>query len=159
MRRVALIGSLAREPYKEVTRFSPYRRAGIALWHECKDIDLALWLGRLDGLDALRRVKNKALRHMFEQTGFSVADHQLDVFVLERGSDRYLGRLCRFNQCPKGKGECAAPGCGAAPFLQQHEDFRWRPDSLVGALTLFDRASASVARAADLPLGLFAPEV
>jgi hypothetical protein len=32
VRRVALIGSLAREPYKEVPRFSPYRRAGIALW-------------------------------------------------------------------------------------------------------------------------------
>lgn len=159
MRRVALIGSLAREPYKEVPRFSPYRRAGIALWHECKDIDLALWLDRLDGLDALRRAKNKALRGLFEQTGVSAADHQIDAFVLEPGSNRYLGRLCRFNQCPKGKRECAAPGCGASPFLKQHEDFRWSPDSLAGALTLFDRASGNIARAADLPLGLVAPEV
>ena len=152
VRMVALIGSLAREPYKEVPRFSPYRRARIALWHECKDVDLALWLDRLDGLDALRRAKNKALRDLFQQTGFSVADHQIDVFVLEPGSDRYLGRLCRLNQCPKGKRECAAPGCGAAPFLRQYEEFRWRPDSLAGALTLFGRASGSIARAADLPL-------
>lgn len=159
VRRVALIGSLARQPYKEVPRFSPYRHAGIALWHECKDIDLALWLDRLDRLDALRRAKNKALRGLFEQAEFGVADHQIDAFTLEPGSDRYLGRLCRFNQCPKGKRECAAPGCGAAPFLRQHEDFRWRPNSLVGALTLLDRASDSIARAADLPLGLFAPKV
>jgi len=38
---VALIGSLAVAPSKEVPRFSPYSRARIALWHECKDVDLA----------------------------------------------------------------------------------------------------------------------
>ena len=41
---VALIGPVARQPSKEVPRFSPWRRAGIALLHECKDVDFALYL-------------------------------------------------------------------------------------------------------------------
>ena len=35
---VSLIGSVARAPCKEVPRFGPYRRARVALWHECKDL-------------------------------------------------------------------------------------------------------------------------
>jgi hypothetical protein len=35
----------------------------------------------------------------------------------------YLGRLCYFAQCPKGKPDCRVEGCGAMPFLKQHEDF------------------------------------
>lgn len=151
---VALIGSLAAAPYKEVPRFTTYRRARIALWHECKDLDLALWLEHLRGLDGLRRAKVRALRELFEESGSGVADHQVDVFVFEPGTDRYLGRLCRFNRCPKGKDACRVPGCGATKFLRQHEDFRWRPESLAEdrILRLFDRAAGRLARAADLPL-------
>ena len=57
---VSLIGSVARAPWKEVTRFGPYRRARVVLWHECKDVDLALWLEHLDSLDGLRRAKARA---------------------------------------------------------------------------------------------------
>ena len=51
----------------------------------------------------------------------AVAAHQVDVFVLEPGTDRCLGRLCGFNACPKGKRERLVPGCGGTPFLRQHE--------------------------------------
>ncbi len=151
---VALIGSLAAAPWKEVPRFSPYRRARIALWHECKDVDLAVWLTDLKNLNGLRRAKDRTLRELYDASEIGVAPHQVDVFVLEPGTDRYLGRLCQFNRCPKGKTECLVPGCGATGFLRQHEDFRWRPESLAAdrALRLFDRASGQVARAADLPL-------
>jgi len=151
---VALIGSLARAPWKEVPRFSPYRRARIALWHECKDADLAVWLTDLSDLDGLRKAKDRALRQLFEVTGIGVAAHQLDIFILDPDTNRYLGRLCRFNRCPKGKQECLVPGCGAAKFLQQHEDFQWRPESLAEnrMVRLFDRSSGPPARAADLPL-------
>ena len=118
---VALIGSLAVPPWKEVPRFSPYRRARIALWHECKDVDLAVWLTDLSDLDGLRRAKGRALRNLYEETGNGTASHQVEVFVLEPGTDRYLGRLCSFNRCPKDKRECLAPGCGATKFLRQHE--------------------------------------
>lgn len=154
VRAIALIGSLAKAPFKEIPRFSEYRRAGVALWHECKDVDLAVWLDRLEGLAAMRAAKGKALRKLYKQVGFSVADHQVDAFLLEPGSDRYLGRLCGYNLCPKGKADCGAPGCGATQFLKQHEGFLWRPDSLTGAVILFDRATNCSARAADLTLPL-----
>ena len=32
----------ARPLWKEVPRFPTYRRAGIALWHECADLDIAI---------------------------------------------------------------------------------------------------------------------
>jgi len=151
---VALIGSVAAAPWKEVPRFAPYRRARIALWHECKDLDLALWLAHMRDLDGLRRAKNRALRDLHEENGAGVASHQFDVFVLEPGTDRYLGRLCEFNRCPKGKPECLVAGCGAVPFLRQHEEFRWRPRALARdrAVPLFDRARGRLGRAVDLPL-------
>ena len=151
---VALIGSLAVSPWKEVPRHSPYRRARIKLWHECKDVDLAVWLTVLGELDGLRKAKDRALRQLFEEAGIGVASHQLDVFILDPGTDRYLGRLCRFNRCPTGKRECLVPGCGATKFLQQHEDFHWRPESLAEdrIARLFDRAGGRIARAADLSL-------
>lgn len=151
---VALIGSVAKAPWKEVPRFTPYRRAGIALWHECKDVDLAVWLAHFRDLNGLRRAKDRVLRGLHEETGASVASHQVDVFVLDPGTDCYLGRLCQFNRCPKGKAECLVPGCGAMKFLRQHEGFGWRPDSLAAdrVVQLFDRATGRLGRAADLPL-------
>ena len=151
---VALIGSVAAAPWQEVPRFAPYRRARIALWHECKDLDLAVWLAHLRDLDGLRRAKDRALRDHFARTGAGVASHQLDVFVLEPGSDRYLGRLCQFNRCPKGRPECLVAGCGAAALLRQHEGFRWQPQALAGdrAVRLFDRGTGQIRCAAELPL-------
>lgn len=151
---VSLIGSLAREPWKEVPRFQPWRRAGIELWHECKDIDLALWLDDPGDLNGLRRIRAKALQDMLKRDGLGVASHQVDGFVFEPGTDRYLGRLCDFNACPKGKRECRVPGCGEVAFLRQHEDFEWWPEALADdrSVRLFDRVSGTVRRAADLPL-------
>jgi len=148
---VSLIGSTASAPWKEVPRFSPYRRADVELWHECKDLDLAVWLTRTNELNILRKIKDKALREMYDETGIGVASHQTDTFVLEFGTDRYLGRLCAFNRCPKEKRECLVVGCGDIPFLQQHQDFAWREDSIAPerSIVLFDRASGQIRRAAD----------
>ncbi|MCY3755431.1 MAG: hypothetical protein OXG99_15255 [Alphaproteobacteria bacterium] len=89
-----------------------------------------------------------------ERRRIGVAAHQVDVFILEPGTDRYLGRLCAFNACPKGKRECLVSGCGDMPFLRQHDEFEWWADTLApgGAVRLFDRASGTVATAASLPL-------
>ena len=65
----------------------------------------------------------------------------MEAFLLEPGTGRYLGRLCGYNACPKGKPGCAVPGCGAVPHLRQHEGFRFFDDALVGAVVLFDRAA------------------
>ena len=151
---VSLIGSVARDPWKEVPRFAPYRRARIELWHECKDVDLALWLSDMGNLNDLRRARARALRAAVDENRIGVATHQVDAFILEPGTDRYLGRLCDFNACPRGKPECRTPGCGNVEFLRQHEEFRWWPESLAEgrAVRLFDRAAQTHRLAADLPL-------
>ena len=55
----------------------------------------------------------------------------------------YLGRLCTYGECPKGKPDCRVPGCGAAPFLKQHQGFVLDPGSFAEgkAVVLFDRAA------------------
>lgn len=81
---------------------------------------------------------------LLDETGFGVAHHQVDAFLIDPGSDRYLGRLCHFGTCPKGKPECRVPGCGSALFLRQHEEFVFDPRSLDPSrcTLLFDRARA-----------------
>ena len=96
---IVLFGSVGNPLWKEVPRFRSYRRAGIALWHECADVDIAVWLNRLDRLREMRRNVNRALPVILEDTGYGVASHQLDIFVLEPGTDRYLGRMCQFKAC------------------------------------------------------------
>ena len=151
---IAVIGSVAKPLWKEVPRFAPYRRRGIPLWHECKDLDLALWLDDLTVLGELRRAKAAALRAEHEcQQDFGVADHQVDVFLFEPGSDAYLGRLCNFNRCPKSRPECAVPGCGATPFLRQFPEFEVDGDILAGVegSMLYTRADGIRCSATDFP--------
>ena len=151
---IAVIGSVAKPLWKEVPRFAPYRRLGIPLWHECKDLDLALWLEDLIDLGALRRSKAVALRSEHEkQPDFGVADHQVDVFLFEPGTDVYLGRLCNFNRCPKSRPECAVPGCGATPFMRQFPNFEVHADILsnVEKATLYTRAGGIQRSASELP--------
>jgi len=151
---IVLFGSVAIPLWKEVPRFSEYRRKGIAVWHECKDVDVAVWLSRTDQLNALRKAKARALTRLFDEKNIGVASHQMDVFVMEPGSDRYLGRLCDFARCPNTKRECMVEGCGAIGHLQQHERFVLSPDALAEGRTilLFDRKTNLIRRAADVPV-------
>jgi hypothetical protein len=118
------------------------RQAGALLWHEAKDVDLAVWVSALDQLKALQRARARALNDLFDDLEMGVAHHQVDVFLLEPGSDRYLGRLCHFGVCPKHKPECLVEGCGSSPFLRQHEDFAFDHRPLARqSVVLFDRAT------------------
>lgn len=154
VRSVAVVGSVAKPLWKEIPRFWEFRREGIEVWHECSDLDLALWIDSQERLGALRRSASKALR-LRHPSGAetNVVDHQLDVFLIEPGSGRYLGRLCRFNACPKQKRECLEPGCGEIPFNQQFSDFILSPDLLEPAryATLYRRGEGRLRLALDLP--------
>lgn len=152
---IAVIGSVAKALWKEVPRFSEFRRAHIEIWHECSDLDLAVWLTSQRRLDELRRAAALAMRTAFEAgTGVSVVGQQLDVFMIEAGSDRYLGRLCSFNTCPKQKRDCAVPGCGAIPFNKRVAGFAPYPDLLAPAeyATLYRKGAGRLRSALDLPL-------
>ena len=104
----------------------------------------------------MRRTRDRALREAYlAGVGMSVANHEFDVFLFEPGSDRYLGRLCSFSQCPKGKPDCLVPGCGTIPFNKRIEDFTPREDLLAQAsqAMLYARGVGLLRSALDLPTG------
>ena len=129
--KVVLFGSVACPLKEEKPRDRKYRRTGSSMLHICKDIDLAVWVSELGCLRALQKASSRALKLLFEVRNIGVAHHQVDIFVMEPGSNRYLGRLCSYKLCPKGKPECRVPGCGSTPLLRQHEDFRLSASALL----------------------------
>jgi hypothetical protein len=151
---VAVIGSVAKSLWKEVPRFREFRRAGIEVWHECRDVDLAVWISSRLRLGALRRARDLALRRAFESgRGPGTANHQVEIFLIEPGTDKYLGRLCDFNECPKGKPDCEVPGCGAVPFNRRVDGFVPHADMLASAsyAMLYRRGAGRLRSALDLP--------
>ena len=152
---VAVIGSVAKPLWKgdsKVQRIPPAAYRGLA---RCGDLDLALWIDSQHRLGELRRRRDRALREAFEAgADTSVAGHQVDVFLFEPHSDRYLGRLCSFSHCPNGKPDCMVPGCGATPFNKRLADFTPRPDLLAsaGQTMLYERAKGLLRSALELPL-------
>ena len=96
---VALIGSVARPLWKEVPRFW---RQDVEIWHECKDVDLAVWLSRLDRLRELNRARNVTAGRTFEKLGVGVANHEVDFH--SRAGDRSLPRTpVQFRAVPQGE--------------------------------------------------------
>ena len=151
---VAVIGSVAKALWKEVPRFSDFRRERIEVWHECRDLDLALWIESQQRLREIHRAANRALSKAFASgADTSVVPHQLDIFMFDPASDAYLGRLCSFNQCPKGKRDCLVPGCGAIAFNKVIDGFVPRADLLAPAqyATLYRRGAGRLQSALDLP--------
>jgi hypothetical protein len=151
---VAVIGSVAKPLWKEVQRFREFRSRGIVVWHECGDLDLAVWLDSQHRLGEMRRARDLALRQAFEAgTGVSVAGHQVDVFLFEPASDCYLGRLCDFGRCPKGNRDCEVPGCGTIPFNKRIEGFLSQADLLASAADamLYQRGVGCLRSALALP--------
>lgn len=141
--RIVLFGSVAMPLKKEVPRFREYRRAGIEVWHECGDVDLAVWVSDLSKLRALQRARSRALNALQAEKNIGVAHHQVELFLMEPGTNRYLGRLCNYAQCPKGKLGCEVPGCGAVKYLQQHTGFVLHDEALAAGRTvlLYDAES------------------
>ena len=157
--KVALFGSVAAPLRKELPRFSRLRRAGIAVWHECGDVDLAVWLADFGSLRALGKARGRALNELREDSGAGVAHHQVDVHLMDAARS-YRGNLCDFGSCPKdGKIECLVPGCGAARFLRLFAGFHLDPSALGSehVVTIFDRASATGPPRLDRWWGKFKP--
>jgi len=140
VRKIVLFGSVVAPLKKEVPRFREYRRAEIEVWHECWDADLAVWTSDLASLRSLQQARSQALNDLLTEKSIGVAHHQVEIFLMEPGTDRYLGRLCCFGACPKGKPECVVPGCGSVKFLKRHAGFILHSDALAPsrAVLLYD---------------------
>ena len=143
VQKVVLFGSVAKPPYKEVPRFRRLRRAGIEVFHECKDLDLAVWLSDFADLRTLKKAAARALSEWYRGRPNSpgVAHHQVDTFLFDAATNEFRGNLCHYGECPKGKRECAVPHCGDTQFVQIRPGLTLRPDALSGGIVLFDRAS------------------
>ncbi len=139
--KVALFGSVAVPPVKEVPRFAEFRRHRIAVYHECSDVDLAVWVDDLESLGSLRKTRSRVVGRLVEEIGGGLAHHHVEIFLLDTPSGRYLGRLCTFAKCPKGKVDCRNAGCGQPAFLKQIPEFKLWPDALAPERTvvLFER--------------------
>ncbi len=72
-----------------------------------------MWLTDLTILKSLQRARSQALNDLFAEHEIGVAHHQVDVFLIAPETDAYLGRLCNFGECPKGKPDCLVQDCGA----------------------------------------------
>lgn len=145
VQKVVLFGSVTRPLEKEVPRFHRFRQAGIAIQHECQDVDMAVWVSDLSRLKAIQKVRSRALNDLLAETQIGVAHHQVDVFIMEPETNRYLGRLCIFSACPKGKNKCRVSMCGEPKFLQQHKGFKFELKDLddESSVILFERCEES----------------
>ena len=137
--KIMLVGSVAKPLKKEVPRFREYRRAQIEVWHECKDVDLAIWINDLACLGAIRRAIGQTLGRFCGTANIRVAHHQVELFIMQPGTNAYLGNLCLFNTCPKQqKRQCLVDNCGKPKFLQQYFDFHLYDTFLDGGVVLYD---------------------
>ena len=147
--KVAAFGAVAQPLTKEVPRFRQFRRRGIPILHECGDLDLAVWVSRLDNLKELKRAMGRGLSIVQNSGDGGVAHHQVDVHIFDAESGEYRGRLCIFGQCPKpGKRECLVPGCGKSLFLQQFAKYHYNRAQFEGEpkVILFDRRKRFLVR-------------
>lgn len=92
-------------------------------------------------------------RRSRQEQGLALTGHQVEVFLIEPGTNRYLGRLRSFNECPKGKRDCLVPGCGTIPFNKRIAEFTPRDDLLASAehMMLYRRGVGRLRSAPDLP--------
>jgi hypothetical protein len=147
--KVAAFGAVAQPLKMKVPPFREFRRHGIEVLHGCADLDLAVETTSLSGLKELKRAMSSGLSLVQDTAWGGVAHHQVDVHIFDAGSGAYRGRLCAFGQCPKPrKMQCLVRGCGAQPFLQQFERYRFDSAQFEGEpnVTLFDRTSGFLVR-------------
>ncbi len=103
--KIVLFGSVAAPLKKEVPRFHDYRRHGIEVWHECSDLDLAVWLNDLSNLNILRKKCSHAVNQLLKDKNIGVASHQVDVFFLMQKRISMWGAyvVIKYAQEKKGK--------------------------------------------------------
>jgi len=141
---VVLFGSVALPLWKEVPRFSRLRQRRIKIYHECANIDLAIRVTHADRAAEMRQAGSRLVSGLVDHgIHLSIAHHHFCLHLIDAATNRYLGMVCHYNQCPKHKDPCRVPGCGAKQFVQILPWFHFKPERLNphNSLVLFDRAA------------------
>jgi len=130
VRRVVLFGSVAVPLVEYYPRSGKYRSMRASALRECGDIDLAVWVNDIGNLRALQLARNSAARRFTAEHQYGPAPHQIDVFIMDADSGRFVGNLCCFKDCPKGKPDCWVEGCGNPPHLKLYNNFKLQLSAL-----------------------------
>ncbi len=129
--KIVLFDSAALPLEKEYSRFRKYKRFGKEMYHECKDVDPAVWVNDFKCLKQILKTRNRSSLTLFDEKQIGIAHHQIEIFIFASDNNQYIGRLCIFNECPReGKKECLVPGCGEIPFVKKVESFTLYDDAL-----------------------------
>ena len=132
--RIVLFGSAGKPLKKDFRRYLTYSRRKTEIWHECRDIDLAVWVERQDSLLDLYRARGTAVKECsMIYPGISGLPHFLvEVHIMDTGTNQHLGELCLYKECPRyGVRECrAANGCGSTSLLRTLPEFFLRSKAL-----------------------------
>jgi hypothetical protein len=128
---VKLFGSVALPLWKEVPRFSRFRQRRVKIYHECSNVDLAVWVDSSSMASNMRRMISTLVNELVaNDIHFSLASHHFSVHLVDHATSRYLGMVCHFNKCPKAKPECQVAGCGAQQFVRILPWFKFKPARL-----------------------------
>ena len=139
-----LFGSLALPLWKEVPRFRRFKQRGVKVYHHCHTIDLALEVTNTNCAPVLRKAIVANCRDLVEAEKFlGVEHHMFCLHLVEKATQRYLGMVCHFKQCPKGNPECQVSGCGKFQHVRILPWFKFKPERLNShnSLVLFERAA------------------
>ncbi|MFN0075021.1 MAG: hypothetical protein ACKVY0_00970 [Prosthecobacter sp.] len=129
--KVVLFGSTALPLWKEVPRFSRLRSRRIKIYHECSNIDLAIWVTTTARANDIRKLAPAVVNEQVDNDDhLSVAHHHYSMHLIDHRSANYLGMVCHYNQCPKRKEPCRVPGCGAQKFVRILPGFKLKPERL-----------------------------
>lgn len=131
VRQVRLFGSVALPLWKEVPCHPRLRQRNIRVFHECVNIDLAVWVTSPAIAERMRKVGSQVVNDLNAQDiNLHIAHYIFSIHLVDQTRGRDLGMVCHFNQCPKHKSECQVPGCGAHRFVQILPGFQLKPRRL-----------------------------
>ena len=134
--KISLIGSIA----KAVIERQQEEGDNLSKSERFKDFDLAIWVTDMKDLRLIEKAIGQGLRVGSDERGTGIGGSEVDTFLIEPYTNKFLGFLCKYNQCPKPsvgfagkktkKKDCLLNGCGDPAFLKQFPGFCFFPDAL-----------------------------
>ena len=108
--KVVLFGSVALPLWKAVPLHGRLRSRRIKIFHECRNIDLAVWVTSPSVADTIRRAHSGVVNELLDNdVHFEIAHHFFSTHLIDQATGKYHGMVCHFGQCPKKEGRMPRP--------------------------------------------------